>query len=749
MSTGDGERESSSAKRIPRNAIMGVHHPKYMLIFTSLGVHVVISTANISSQRSTDITWAQFFPRRGATGSSSDSANEVGSDFGAVLQDFIQKQSEQIVVRADDEDTSLETAPDLVRFMHLHAGIAEGETLSSTYDFSQAQVDLISVVPGRDALPPLSPEGVKWLYQHCGRDPDLVSAVPCKACLARSRKLRTVNFKFNTSPHSGHLVSVCGEVATAKTVTNSLLYGMLRAKDLLIRNEHLLTRSLTAQDSLVVQPTSIGVRIDNYYIDSLLCHYMPESLWEEQYDALRQDSWRLVWPSADFIARLSRRSSGSDEDDEEEVSGGSDEGCGLFLHPRSFAAMELDIHAQFHTYEASAAAAVSESTARFPPHNKTYARVMARESVRRDDALCATSSESVEFDGDRGEVSTSFLSSQTRLNSSSPHGCPFDFPFTQLTPPPPPPPTSLTQLEQDQTSCCGLSSSPSSDGTSSTEFDGGDGCQQDKVPSEAGGQESGDEKCTCADLAWCVLTSACLSRGAQGDEVPHGVCGDCGNIKSGYVEFRNFELGVMFHSRPGLRYRALSGKCPLHGQQDPLASQGASRVSDDVVLLPLPFEVQGGDPYCSESGHFQHRPYFHENHEANKYTVNQKLPQTVVSAKKVVTTAKSALKRSMTLDDGALRYTELWAANKRAMFACGEGENALVPRSLELAATAAGGGFLLRDPPATRAKTVGCSLTSVHQKWSQQSDEWGGDGPSLAGGVDTKNRSMNITDFLC
>ncbi len=75
------------------------------------------------------------------------------------------------------------------------------------------------------------------------------------------------------------------------------------------------------------------------------------------------------------------------------------------------------------------------------------------------------------------------------------------------------------------------------------------------------------------------------------------------------MELRNFELGVLFHSRPGRQYRALSGSCPMHSTKSCLVAE------EGVVLLPLPYEVLGGQPYCAESGAFLHRPYFHENQQ--------------------------------------------------------------------------------------------------------------------------------------
>jgi hypothetical protein len=79
-------------------------------------------------------------------------------------------------------------------------------------------------------------------------------------------------------------------------------------------------------------------------------------------------------------------------------------------------------------------------------------------------------------------------------------------------------------------------------------------------------------KCNCYALAWTLITSSCLSRGAHGKEVPHSLCTDCHHVRRGYTEILNFEIGVMFHSRPGKQYKALNPQCPLHSASPHSAS---------------------------------------------------------------------------------------------------------------------------------------------------------------------------------
>jgi hypothetical protein len=210
-------------------------------------------------------------------------------------------------------------------------------------------------------------------------------------------------------------------------------------------------------------------------------------------------------------------------------------------------------------------------------------------------------------------------------------------------------------------------------------------------------------------------------------------------FSQGYVEFRNFELGVLFHSRPGVQYRALSGRCPVHGKgsSPPLDVSGAS----DVVTLPLPYEVLGGDAYCSEGGAFLHRPYFHENHEANKYSVNQKLPEVIRPSKAVAVSA--TMKRSLTYDDAPVsrgnRHSKL-LLNRRSMFG-GDNDTMFMPQSLLQCEDQE---VFQEEQLATRAKTVGCSVDA--SVWSQHSNEFRSESENE---YDRKLRAINIADFLC
>lgn len=67
-------------------ATMGVHHPKYVLLFTRTTLHVIITSANFNGSDCTDASCIQSFPLSTSEGAIAD---ENKSDFGKVLSDFL------------------------------------------------------------------------------------------------------------------------------------------------------------------------------------------------------------------------------------------------------------------------------------------------------------------------------------------------------------------------------------------------------------------------------------------------------------------------------------------------------------------------------------------------------------------------------------------------------------------------------------------------------------------------------------
>lgn len=147
------------------------------------------------------------------------------------------------------------------------------------------------------------------------------------------------------------------------------------------------------------------------------------------------------------------------------------------------------------------------------------------------------------------------------------------------------------------------------------------------APAASSSSATVTDRCSCPPLGWLWLTSACLSRGAQGRIVPYSVCEDCHHVRSGYREYRNFELGVLLTSTSKRQYVALTPTCPVHRSlcsptRGGGGGGGTAVLSNHVdaerriVPLPLPYQVTGSRPYCNERQELLVCPYFHQQREA-------------------------------------------------------------------------------------------------------------------------------------
>ena len=70
-----------------------------------------------------------------------------------------------------------------------------------------------------------------------------------------------------------------------------------------------------------------------------------------------------------------------------------------------------------------------------------------------------------------------------------------------------------------------------------------------------------------------------------------------------YIEYRNFELGVLFRSSSDSIYRVHSGNCPIHK-------------ASDVGILPIPYLLES-EPFCDDDLQFVHQPYFRSRYKDN------------------------------------------------------------------------------------------------------------------------------------
>ena len=118
----------------------GVHHPKFMLLIENSGsLVVVVSTANLTTNQTTDGTWLQRFPSASSssTKGTSDRTNST-SDFGASLVNFLHCQ---MLSSREGQLTTL-------AFVDRYLGWKSLRTLEQSFSFQHAQVHLIPTVPG-------------------------------------------------------------------------------------------------------------------------------------------------------------------------------------------------------------------------------------------------------------------------------------------------------------------------------------------------------------------------------------------------------------------------------------------------------------------------------------------------------------------------------------------------------------------------------------------------------------------------
>lgn len=192
-----------------------------------------------------------------------------------------------------------------------------------------------------------------------------------------------------------------------------------------------------------------------------------------------------------------------------------------------------------------------------------------------------------------------------------------------------------------------------------------DGAAQDKEVSAAA-----LSSCTCYHLAWTWLTSACLSRGAQGIHVPYSVCSSCGHIRSGYWDYKNFELGVLFHSNKDRQYRALCGTCPVHTSNNLKTAFVDEKEEKKLIILPFSYDIGEAKPFCNELNQLQRCPFFYPPGEVRKFVPECADEAELMMDEAELTRRSSSIlgKRSHTMAEFVRSYTSAATASAATAF---------------------------------------------------------------------------------
>eukprot|EP00903_Cladosiphon_okamuranus_P020333 g18655.t1 len=640
-------------------AHLGVHHPKFGLLFLKDGsVVVYIGTGNMGVDTAIDATWVQRFGRREKSksadgqgegegegdgtvvapgdpscgeegeggggicgGNHGDDRTTWEGDFADTLQGFLQKESrlmEDMAKRKRESGDGVAKRPlhnTPARFLFRELGIRR---LEDHFDFTTAAVDLIPTAPAdadarekkkrkrlslqrkqqeklRRRQEKLEPQKRKeWRVSTPasldengstpGRSPPASPAQAAKPLASRGRPQTTppamrrplsappantgapVGSEGGGGKHgagggraggaawlgagadqcacedrdapssgldgggggdngSGGPEEAREKSGAGETVAALFSYGQLRMRHVLSKRRQQVGE-MGPEDLLILQPTSIGSGIDAGFMEVVAKNLMPdsvESLGRDRWLESRLNSVRIVWPSAqymDFCRRdmskskflEDRQSATTMEVDHEYVMGEpveEDAGNGfVFMSPDNFDSMAPDLHACLHTFQLHPATALA-----LPPRP---AHVKSAMRLRRAPPL------------------------MHQIPPPSPHQYQQQQQQQHVTP-------AFESGEDGNVLGASRSSSgrPSgSIGEESAGADGAAGCN--------GGSDGDGGVCEHAQhFAWFLLTSACLSKGAQG-EVTH--CTSTGTTSG--VEFKNVELGVLFHSGPDRAYYA-------------------------------------------------------------------------------------------------------------------------------------------------------------------------------------------------
>jgi hypothetical protein len=308
----------------------GVHHPKFMLLFEKSGsIVVVISTSNLTEQQSLDGVWVQRFPPVTETTLRRPNIKERrydGSDFGHVLADFLQKQSDAAQLG--------EMLP--VEFLRHYLSIDSLEAFRDAYAFHTSQVHLIATIPG----------------DHFGR----------LGVTHLGRK-------------DGH---------------PTFLYGPQRVADIMERLSNPKDQNtkpwipqplMSDDDRLILQPTSFG----GYWNQPDMANLVKSYMGKQGRDSDVLERMDILWPSYDFIQDVKKEygSEGTRNVTTTEPERTNGNGGFIFLASQIFNTIDLNIVSRMVQYEHSSPLQVSSLRI---PHFKSYARLFEGNDyvLRRD-----------------------------------------------------------------------------------------------------------------------------------------------------------------------------------------------------------------------------------------------------------------------------------------------------------------------------------------------------------------------------
>jgi hypothetical protein len=281
---------------------------------------------------------------------------------------------------------------------------------------------------------------------------------------------------------------------------NVVRYGILRIKQVLERAHSHIRRSLSHRDELLAQPTSISAEVTLPFVNNFLQHLMPdEAHWskrlEDNTDHTIVDSFRLIWPTATFEEDYLR-----------------------IFRPKLMRNVIKNKHNRIcqktfsSTPSPSPSPSLSSSFSSLYPQTQT----ISKNSIWTGRCYCFFHPK---------DFCAMLIDVQSRFRTYVPNQTsPICAPIT-------------TKAGPHNKLYMRLMADDEKDILNDKNLDKDIGGNKiDKMT------DNNHVKCTCKELAWCLLTSACMSRGAMGNFVDHYICPECGKFVLGHCKFANFEL---------------------------------------------------------------------------------------------------------------------------------------------------------------------------------------------------------------
>ena len=315
--------------------LRGTHHPKFFLLFEKSGsLVVIISTSNLTPVTSTEGSWVQRFHPRAEDDRVMDNIDMgMPSDFGTVLVDFLEKQTEAAAManaktrsyraRAITGENSSGAYVTITKLLDDDNNCA-GENSEASIDwrqpeakFSGRNADEVNAFLHGDEKTAIFnhftdiKQATNWAKKHFSSK--YVGSVLPDSFLRRfvpglkRMGLAGLVDQYQFDNAQAHLVStVPGDYSQSRRMT----YGPQRVASILSRIHNVNDKPwlppslMTANDRLVIQPTSFGVNWSSQDLETVSRSYLHPH--HDQLDTPLENV-DIVWPSLELFDEIERQ----------------------------------------------------------------------------------------------------------------------------------------------------------------------------------------------------------------------------------------------------------------------------------------------------------------------------------------------------------------------------------------------------------------------------------------------------------